>query len=45
VNTSPAVGRLVADWILDGEPSIPGAEALHPARLGAAQSSGANRGM
>lgn len=34
VNTSPAVGQLVADWIVRGAPSIAGTEALTPARFG-----------
>jgi sarcosine oxidase subunit beta len=33
IHTAPAVGHLAADWILDGEPSIPHAGFFSPARF------------
>lgn len=38
VNTSPAIGMLVADWVVDGKPSIPEASTLAPARFASTSS-------
>jgi sarcosine oxidase subunit beta len=33
VHTAPAVGQIAADWILDGQPSMPFADTFSPARF------------